>query len=725
MNKKTVYICGTGIISPLGNGLAATEQTLRQNKSAIRPLKLFSLLRGVVLPVGEVRGPAEPSSLPRTHLLAQIAAEQALASCPTPPDAIVLGTTTGGILTTERLLRNKELEKEQYSYHGLQTVADFVAQKCHCSGPAIVVSTACSSGAVAIAIALRMLRSGMVKTVLAGAADSLSHLTYFGFHSLQLVDRIGCKPLDQNRRGMAVAEGAAMLLLSTEKFTDDCCAELLGAGLSCDAYHPATPHPEGRGAFTAMANSLADAGLQPKDIDYINLHGTGTVENDLAEAKAVRKLFSSCPPLSSIKGASGHSLAAAGAIEAVISTMAVCHGLMPANTGLQQLDPALSLCPLRTPLERPVKAVLSNSFGFGGNNGSLVIGALGSSNQTPMLKPPGVLAIHGLSCLSGGGDLPKTLARLRRGESISGPVDLKSSTKELPPRLIRRLKRLPRMSLALAQKAYDTATITREAVKPAAVFMGTSWGALSETYDFLTRLNESKEEFPSPTDFVGSVHNGPASQIALLFGATGANITTSGGDYSFEQAVFSAGLLLDEASGPALLLGADEGHEFFSPLLDQSISACSPLAEGGAAFYIDKNHQGAGCCISLRFYRSSRSEGIIEALGQSLTSPENPDAYALILAGIPGANRQEGEKQLQDFLALSKLSCPVVDYRKIVGEFASATAIGTALAANFLDSANIPGQLTGGSDILLTGGDKKILLLGLGRYITAMEILKP
>ncbi len=374
MSSKPVYICGTGIISPLGTGPAATEKALRENRSAIRPLTLFSLLHGPPLPVGQVSGPDERSSLPRTHTLALIAARQALEGYDRPPDAIIIGTTTGGILTTEQLLQTNEQEKALYRYHGLHTVADCLAEDCNCAGPAIVTSTACSSGAVALAMALKLLRSGAVKTILAGAVDSLSRLTYFGFHSLRLVDQAGCKPLDLNRQGMAVAEGAAMLLLSTEKFNTNCTSELLGAGLSCDAYHSAAPHPEGQGAFVAMQNALADAGLNPEDIGYINLHGTGTPDNDLAESKAVRRLFSPLPPLSSIKGALGHSLAASGAIEAVVSTIIISRGLIPANTGLLEVDPALGLNPPTMALEQPIQAVLSNSFGFGGNNGSLVIG---------------------------------------------------------------------------------------------------------------------------------------------------------------------------------------------------------------------------------------------------------------------------------------------------------------------------------------------------------------
>ncbi|RWX44532.1 Beta-ketoacyl synthase, N-terminal domain, partial [Candidatus Electrothrix communis] len=236
MTIRPVYICGTGIISPLGADYASTEAKLRKGNTAIRPLDLFSLVRGNPLPVGQAplledRGDST-LSLPRSHRLALAAAKQALhnkggkeglasgSSSEVTPDVVILGTTTGGILTTEELLYEQvkeKPEKSRFRYHGLHTIAACIAEACHCTGPALTVSTACASGAVALALALRMLRSGQAETVLAGGVDSLCRLTYFGFHSLQLVDRKGCKPFDQDRQGMAVAEGAGMLLLSTVK----------------------------------------------------------------------------------------------------------------------------------------------------------------------------------------------------------------------------------------------------------------------------------------------------------------------------------------------------------------------------------------------------------------------------------------------------------------------------------------------------------------------------
>lgn len=729
MSRHRVYIAGAGIISALGRGCSATLKALQENRSGLQPLQLFPLLTSEPLPVGEVLTRifhqqesgekcglyVDPDSrLPRTHQMALDAAGQAMDGHTHPPDAIILGTTTGGILTTEQLLRNSETGNKPYQYHGLTTVAEELARQLECTGPVITVSTACSSGTAAIGIALALLRSGRVRRILAGGVDSLCRLTYFGFHSLQLVDPEGSRPMDINRRGMSVGEGAAMLLLSTEK-PDDPLAEISGCGLSCDAYHPAAPHPEGRGAIMAMQAALDDAGIGPEEIDYINLHGTGTPDNDQAESRAVMSLFETLPPVSSIKGATGHSLAAAGAIEAVVAALAVSRGLLPANTGCREPDPELLVRPLPTPRTTSVSAVLSNSFGFGGNNGSLVItgpdqfpAAAVSENKQP-------LVIRGSACLTGSGNLALTMASLRVGKQVAGMQALQELSANLPPRMVRRLKRLSRMALSLAVAAHSDSGLEQN---PSAIFMGTGWGALSETCDFLTRLEETGEQFPSPTDFVGSVHNGPAGQVAMMFQATGANITTSGGDYSFEQALLTAELMADDE--PCFVLGADEGHARFSPLFDPSIAPDSQLADGGGAFCLQRSEDGAERTIHTSFYKSCRTKNVIRALIGSLGGEETiRQQYALILVGIPAAVRDQAEAQLQEFLDLTEVSVPVVDYRHYIGQFASASAVAAVLAAEIVASGTIPAALTNsGHDTPCRGS---ILILGLGHYITGME----
>jgi 3-oxoacyl-(acyl-carrier-protein) synthase len=720
LTGRPIYIASAGIISPLGRGLTATEQALRENRSAIAPLQVFPLLQGTPLPVGQISDMDTQPSLPRTHQLARKAALMALQDCTEPPDAVILGCTTGGILTTEELLRENVVDKDAYRHHGLLSVAEDIAELCNCFGPALMISTACSSSAVAIALAMSLLRAGKMQRILAGGVDSLSRLTYFGFHALQLVDMKGCRPLDISRQGTTVAEGAAMLLLTAARPKAPL-AVLLGAGLSCDAYHPAAPHPDGKGAFKAMQDALADAGMQPSAVEYINLHGTGTRDNDLSEAKAIRALFPTPPLLSSIKGATGHSLGAAGALEAVVSSLVVSRGFIPGNTGCHHPDPALELTPQATPIDRPVKAVLSNSFGFGGNNGALVIGRSEIPSLDSFRRPKELLAIHGSACLTGSGLTQATLAQLSAGGSVAGMIATDLIGRDLPPRFVRRLKRLARISLQLASSACND---TRGMDKPSAVFIGTGWGALSETFDFLGRLNESAEQFPSPTDFVGSVHNGPASQIAMLLGATGANVTTSGGDYSFEQALLAADSLIEDTGQSALLLGADEGHKTLSFLLDSSITQGSCLADGGGALYVNRDRANARCLVRLPFYGRDTGDGIpttlIEALGGVDCAARD---FAAVFAGIPAGMSNQGNRQLAGFLRHIGERIPVCRYRDFLGEFASASAVAAVLAVTYLEAGSIPGALFG-NDMHIKRG-QKILVLGTGSFITAMEFSKP
>ena len=469
--------------------------------------------------------------------------------------------------------------------------------------------------------------------------------------------------------------------------------------------------------------ALADAGLDPADIDYINLHGTGTPDNDLTESKAVNKLFSPPPLLSSIKGATGHSLAAAGAIEAVVSAITVANNLVPANTGCTVPDPALGLVPLTNPGSHSTTAVLSNSFGFGGNNACLLITKPDRFPRPAPKQSCPRLAIHGCSCLTGAGGTVVTMSMLKKKEPVAGMAGLDTISENLPPRLVRRLKRLPRIVLSLAASAHEDSGLED---KPTAVFMGTGWGALSETCDFLTRLSDSQEQFPSPTDFVGSVHNGPASQVAIMFGATGPNITTSGGDYSFEQALLATELVLDDPEQPALVLGADEGHHAFSPLFDPSIATDSSLADGGGALCLSRKREGAKCTVRLPYYQSSTADAPVEALIDSLGGKnELQTSCRLVLVGIPAAMHRQGERQLAQFLKLSRISAPVIRYRRFTGEFASASAVAAVLAVSFLTSGQVPGALVEESDIPLDNTPGKILVLGLGRYISAMEFSRP
>jgi 3-oxoacyl-(acyl-carrier-protein) synthase len=713
-----------GVVSPAGCGVSRLRDVIRRGEKKIGHLKIFPMSPNNRLPVGEVLGFVEKEGLPRTHQLALKAAREAMAECQDVPDAVVMGVTTGGMLRTEQCLKAGDLNPEAFKYHSPCSVTERIAHEFGCHGPLITLSTACSSGAMAIKVALQMLRAGRARRVLAGGADSLSRLTYHGFRALQLIDPEGARPLDRNRRGMSIAEGAAVLVLvACENAPDHAIAEIMGAGLSCDAYHPSAPHPEGAGALRAMQAAICDAHISVHEIDYINLHGTGTVDNDLSEARALNTLFPEKKPLvSSIKGAIGHSLGAAGAIEAVVSALAVSEKLVPANVGCDVPDPELGLDPLMAPLESAnVNTVLSNSFGFGGNNASIVIGSPDRAQPFERLRRPYHLVVSGSGCLTGAGDTKMSLEKVSGGKSCNGKVPDAVLSEGLSPRVIRRLKRLPRLAMSLAAAARANSGLPDA---PASIFFGTGWGALSETYDFLMKLFESQEQFAGPIDFIGSVHNAAAGQVAIQFGCVGPNITATGGDCSFEQALMLAGLMAEDIDDTLLVIGADESHPVLTGLFDRSVTSDTMPSDGGGGLCLKRSESADGLKTAVLFYETSKNNpSVVPSLLAGLGGEEGiRERYGAILAGIPAGCRRRAEAQLRDFLSLSGFEGPVIDYRKYTGEFASASAVAAVLAIRFVEGGELPGGLCGGETIHL--GGKGILLIGLGDFVTAIEIIR-
>jgi 3-oxoacyl-[acyl-carrier-protein] synthase-1 len=298
---------------------------------------------------------------------------------------VFLGTSTSGILQTELAYRHRDPTTgtlpPDFDYAGSQnsfSVADFVRQALDLDGPAVVICSACSSSAKVFGSARRMMDADLIDAAVVGGVDSLCLTTLYGFHALQLTSQGPCKPFDSKRDGISISEAAALALLERVPNSLDADAvTLLGVGESSDAYHMSSPHPEGQGARSAILSALAAAGLSPEEIGYINLHGTGTPSNDSAESRAVASVFGSAVGGSSTKGATGHALGAAGALEAVICSLALQHDFAPGGINTRQLDPALGIQYLVENRPGRMRYALSNSFGFGGTNCSLLLGRAG------------------------------------------------------------------------------------------------------------------------------------------------------------------------------------------------------------------------------------------------------------------------------------------------------------------------------------------------------------
>ncbi len=298
---------------------------------------------------------------------------------------VFMGTSTSGILETELAYRRRDPQTGDLpaDFHYAETqnsfsLADFVQRYLGLRGPAFVVSSACSSTAKVFGTAARMMAAGVCDAAVVGGADTLCLTTLYGFNSLGLVSRLPCRPYDVDRDGISLGEGAGFALLErAAQPLSSRAVLLLGIGESCDAYHMSAPHPEGMGAKLAMRRALESARMAPNDIDYLNLHGTATKANDASEDQAVVELFGAVTPSSSTKGSTGHLLGAAGITEAIISILAIEHGLLPGSLHTQNVDPALKCNYLLDNRDAPVKRVLSNSFGFGGSNCSLILGKAG------------------------------------------------------------------------------------------------------------------------------------------------------------------------------------------------------------------------------------------------------------------------------------------------------------------------------------------------------------
>ncbi|MGC0021865.1 beta-ketoacyl-[acyl-carrier-protein] synthase family protein, partial [Enterobacter asburiae] len=307
----------------------------------------------------------------------QPAVDEAIARVGRDRVAVVLGTSTSGLDEGDehvrRMTHGEASTRWQYPQQELGDPSRFLANWLQLEGPAYTISTACSSSARAMIGGKRLIEAGLVDIAIVGGADTLSRMPVNGFNSLESFSPTLCEPFGRDRRGITIGEAAALMVLSREPAD----VALLGTGESSDAYHISAPHPQGEGAIRAIAQALNEAGMQPQDIGYINLHGTATPLNDQIESQVVHDLFGESVPCSSTKHLTGHTLGAAGITEAALSWLILTRDLPlpPQDFARYAPDDTLAPCGLlhqRTALKKPV--ILSNSFAFGGNNASILLG---------------------------------------------------------------------------------------------------------------------------------------------------------------------------------------------------------------------------------------------------------------------------------------------------------------------------------------------------------------
>jgi len=388
---EPLAVTAYSVTSALGRGLAAHLEALRNARGGLAINDLSST--PLECRIGRVAG-IEDAALPanvahwdcRNNRLAWIGLQQdglfdavaaVVARHGAARVALVLGTSTASIGSTEDAYRRLDhghfpADLRRPEIHTPNSLAAFVAEATGIAGPALTISTACSSSAKVFASAERLIRLGLADAALVGGVDTLCDSVLFGFHSLELVSTQACRPFDTRRAGISIGEAAGFALLERATAAPRA-PRLLGYGESSDAYHMSTPHPEGRGALSALDDALARAAIGPEIVDYINLHGTATPKNDEVEAKLLPH-FPTRTRASSTKGFTGHTLGAAGALEAAIALLAIGHAIVPPNLGCDEPMPEAAPWLALAPAGQRINVAVSNSFGFGGNNACLVFG---------------------------------------------------------------------------------------------------------------------------------------------------------------------------------------------------------------------------------------------------------------------------------------------------------------------------------------------------------------
>ena len=388
-NPRRVAIVADGIVSPLGFGLTETLQSLQQGRDCVTPVSTFSVEKTRCKTAAQIDDGRLLSNanrrrrerrLHRASYMVMTALAELLEHAPDfDPEIAIVGTTSGGMSFGEKFYRTLGnggacSAALIANYPPQKQIVDAM-EKFGINAPAQVIANACASGTNAIGHAFNAIRTGRYQRILAGGYDALSELVFVGFDSLQAATPEKCRPFDSNRSGMVLGEGAALFALeefeSARRRGAEILGEILGYGISTDNHHLTQPNPDGSGPRRAMEQALAQAELKPKQVGYINAHGTATVLNDTAEGKAIIELFGEVP-VSSTKSMMGHSLGAAGAIEAVVSLLALQHQFLPPNINFREAELSLNIV-ANQPRDAQFDCAVSNSFGFGGTNATIVL----------------------------------------------------------------------------------------------------------------------------------------------------------------------------------------------------------------------------------------------------------------------------------------------------------------------------------------------------------------
>lgn len=570
-----IAITGEGIVSAIGLNKQEVLQALQEGRTGIGEMKYLQSIHHE-LPVGEVDlsneqmkkmlGIPSEQMMSRTSLMGMLAIDQALKEAHVDianlksrkldgkPLRIVLvsGTTVGGMDITELCFDQLENQTnvEFLQHHDCGNCTQLMADHFGIFDEVTTLSTACSSAANAIMFGARLLKAGETDLVVAGGTEALSRFHLNGFNSLMILDHEQCRPFDATRAGLNLGEGAAFLVLESEemaqqrKITPH--AYLTGYGNACDAFHQTASSENGEGAYLAMTEALAMAHLSAKDIQYVNAHGTGTPNNDQSESVSLKRVFGDeMPMVSSTKSFTGHTTSASGSIETVICILAMQHHFVPANLGWKN-PMENGILPTMGAQNVDIENVLCNSFGFGGNDSSLIISLHPKESASEIMRDVKI----------------KVLSKVE----INSEEQLTDIRKYVKPLEVRRMGKIMKSSLLSSLEALQRAGIE----VPDSIITGTAYGCLENSERLMEQIKEEGEGMLKPTFFMQSTHNTIGSNIAIKTHCHGYNVTYTQESHSLEWAIRDAELLLRSGKVKNVLVGChDESTSLFNTLLEK------------------------------------------------------------------------------------------------------------------------------------------------------------
>ncbi|MFO0757180.1 MAG: beta-ketoacyl-[acyl-carrier-protein] synthase family protein [Byssovorax sp.] len=716
-----IWVTGLGVVSPLARGAGATMDRIVAGDRAIGPLTLFSLDGARSAIAGEVAGlsafevapPGEEEGWSRTDAMAVIAAREALGAAGLDPASatidLVLGGTTAGMFETEATLAALAVDPEAIAplrkmlSHPLSSTADHVRAAVGPFRQVRSLCSACSGGANAILLGASRIRDGFADVVLAGGADGLCRLTYAGFGALSALSSEPCRPFDRRRTGLNLGEGAAFLLLERADRAaargKKPIAELRGWAVAAEAHHITNPESSGSTAARVMKRALAVAGLGPADIDYVNAHGTATPLNDAMESAALRACFGAeieRIDVSSSKGQIGHTLAAAGAIEAAITVMAIDRGVLPPTVGLGEVDPACALRHVTEARPASIRAALSSSFGFGGTDTVLLFARPGAFPE-PGASPRRPVVVTGAATVGPLGVLGRagTHAYLDPGTPPDpGPIALTPGD-HLDPARARRMDRAGKLTtIAIAAAGADGGLeLDGDRSLGVGAVSGSAFGSVDGSTAFVRRVFEKGAKMASPADFPNLVPSSPVGHASIYLGLRGPVVAVSDLEVTAESALVTAIELLSAGAGEAIFAGSAEER---SPMIERclgplctGITDRGPRSEGASALLFETEEhareRGAKAVARVVGFTSWRGAG--QGACSGLPSPAG---RAAVFVGREDAHLREVLEGTGWAEAPMRSLAGRAGDQEGTGGFAAAAAV-SALGSGEVDSALLIG----------------------------------